>query len=306
MQPSYIKGIAITIVFATLIGGFVVFYTSGRTGDIPLSLLKDVLFFVFSAFLSYLLATAVSKSEYKKELHKLGNISVRRVGRLSENIREIAKGLEATDEQHANELFRIARDADESTADILLITDTERGSRHSEIIFCPHCGFKDAVSVPENIGGSSKATCRGCSQPYNVHRVTNGVKIVPIEYRQRENQLNQHDKVDITCPNNDCGEHIYIRHEDGSKKLMCFNCKTSFNYDFGTSSASDLVYNDIADCKKSIKDIRRLGSIICPTVDCMYNIPESAFCIRNRYGEYFARCKECGTTIISKKSHATK
>lgn len=304
MRSSSIKLLAGIGLASVMCVGVGLYYLFGDPTDRVLSILKDILFFVLSAMLSYAVAISISRSEYKRELERLGNVSVRRVGRLSENIREVAKGVADVDEQSADELFRIARDADETNKDILLITELEPASQGSEALFCPHCGFKDSISVPEHLGASDSVRCRNCRENYNIHRVSVGLKIVPTN-RTAIGTFPQSDveKVKLNCPNEHCSHYIKVAPSDEPRRIMCFNCYTSFEYDFDSKTATDLQLQDIVDSGKSFSTVKQVGYMLCPRNECMEKIPKSAFIIRNLADERFALCKGCHHTIMAGPEH---
>ncbi len=285
-----------TVGVAILVFGIVFYYVTGGTAKLELSILKDIIFFFLSVFLSYSLAIVISRSEYKKELEKLGNISVRRVGRLSENIRQIARALQQESVSQADELFRIAKDADESTNDILLITEITENRTNSEVIFCPYCGFRDTVVTPEVAGMSEKLTCRQCRRPYNLHRVLHGIKIVPIVKNPVAAQAVS-DKLRIKCPNPMCTEMLFIKPQTGKKELFCFNCHYSLIYDFDNKTILSSSAASFQLASETFQTVESAGG--CPCPKCGSNIDSQRFFIRNKIGERFAKCLVCDAIVVS-------
>jgi hypothetical protein len=312
------------VIFFLLIGGLGFYYSSNRVGDVELSILKDIIFFILSVFLSYSFALIISRNEYKRELEKLGNISVRRVGRLSENIRHIARSLQKESSAYADELFRVAKDADESTADILLITEITDNRSRMETVFCPYCGYKDTILAPEAPGGTDKVTCHQCYRSFNLHRVQNGLKIVPFQtYQNSKHALATNavpmnaselkasqpvlkDKLKIKCPNPDCSDYIYIDNLGGTKPIYCFNCHYQISYDFNAKTIVSSAPANFLTAGLRMSDIDLRQGCECPNEECRTQVRKERFFIYNKHGQRFAKCLGCQSIIIAEDDREPK
>ena len=254
MEKRTTKQIAqiVTAVILALLAIFsaIVYYYYG-VEDLKISALKDIIFFGISIAVSYLVARMISREDYNSELQKLGDLSSRRIYRLTVNLRQIAKSISSSPLTTgiANELKRLAEDADQSALDISLITGHKVNSQ-LDTIYCPKCGAKDKVELSLSRGSTEVIVCNDCKSRFNIHRTENGIKInlqvssyipTPVD-GIRISHVDSSDEsskipeyIETICPNNSCGNHMRIidRKTRDEFRVYCTECYTSTTYNFG-------------------------------------------------------------------------
>ncbi len=297
--------------------GYVTFlYYSQSSPSQELSAAKDLLFLGSSTFISYLIASALSREEYQKELHRLGDITSRRIARLASNLRQIAQEVLPVSQTSANAIYRLSEDADESTADILLITSAET-PQNANIIYCPNCGARDTHVFQEGKTTNTRE-CRSCRAKFNVHKAAEGVLIRPVTTPSTASPIASKlpsratgialpsdqtaKKLDVNCPGSSpkgsCGGTLHLPSKTGVHQVTCFECDELIQYDFDKRII--LSHQKGTPKAVSIRTLPEASTVPCP--DCSAPVQHRSFIIRNSRGDIFALCRKCGCQLVDRSN----
>jgi hypothetical protein len=190
-----------------------------RPDYLSITLLSNIIVFIASGLLSYIITQTNERRQFAEELGKLADFSRRRVNILSENLTSLTeeiRGITAVDEIKrlvGYTLGNLEQDARASVRDIegiggivsiaqvddgpiLQIAPQPEDAPPVEIVStapaeqqvfcnCPKCGYSNATFLSTAPGSTRHVTCSNCESRWLVHRLAGGTYRVVNPYQKR-------------------------------------------------------------------------------------------------------------------------